>query len=64
MKRYTRRLRRGVFRNLEELNMAIRKLLSKLNRRPFRKKDGTRTSLWEAIDKPALKAVKDLRCSA
>ena len=27
----------------------------KLNHRPFRKKDGTRASVWEAIDKPALK---------
>jgi transposase len=30
-------------------------LLTKLNHRPFRKKDGTRASAWEAVDKPALK---------
>ena len=34
--------------------MAIRELLERLNHRPFRKKDGTRSTLWEVIDKPAL----------
>ena len=42
------------FFSLEELNAAIPELLAKLNRRPFRKKDGTRETAWEAIDKPAL----------
>jgi transposase len=48
-------LRHHKFFSLEELNMAIRQLLHKLNHRPFRKKEGTRASVWEAIDKPALK---------
>ena len=48
-------LRNRRFFSLEELNEAIRELLDKLNHRPFRKKDGTRASVWEAIDKPALK---------
>lgn len=48
-------LRNHKFFSLEELNVAIRELLHKLNHRAFRKKDGTRASLWEAIDKPALK---------
>jgi transposase len=48
-------LRHRKFFSLEELNVAIRELLEKLNRRPFRKKDGTRATVWEAIDKPALK---------
>ncbi len=48
-------LRNRKFFSLEELNVAIRDLLSKLNHRPFRKKDGTRASVWEAVDKPALK---------
>jgi hypothetical protein len=43
------------FFSLVELNGAIRELLAKLNHRPFRKKEGTRASAWEAIDKPALK---------
>src|SRR5437868_5501765 len=48
-------LRHRKFFSLEDLNVAIRELLGKLNHRPFRKKDGTRASVWEAIDKPALK---------
>src|SRR5947209_6856312 len=48
-------LRNHKFFSLEELNEAIRELLAKLNHRPFRKKDGTRASVWEAIDRPALK---------
>ena len=48
-------LRHRKFFSLEELNVAIRELLAKLNHRPFRKKDGTRASVWEAVDKPALK---------
>jgi hypothetical protein len=45
-------LRHRKFFSLEELNEAIRALLGKLNHRPFRKKDGTRASVWEAVDKP------------
>ena len=48
-------LRNRKFFSLEELNAAIRELLDKLNNRAFRKKDGTRATVWEAIDKPALK---------
>jgi len=48
-------LRHHKFFALEDLNVAIRELLGTLNHRPFRKKDGTRASVWEAIDKPALK---------
>ena len=35
-------LRHRKFFSLEELNLAIGELLSKLNHRPFRKKDGAR----------------------
>ena len=48
-------LRHRKFFSLEELNVAIGELLAKLNHRPFRKKDGTRASAWELLDKPALK---------
>lgn len=47
-------LRHRKFFSLEELNQAIRELLRKLNHRPFRKKEGTRASAWEAVDQPAL----------
>jgi transposase len=48
-------LRHRKFFSLEELNQAIRELLAKLNHRPFRKKEGTRASVWESVDRPALK---------
>ena len=48
-------LRHRKFFSLEELNAAIRELLTKLNHRPFRKRDGSRATAFEAIDKPALK---------
>ena len=48
-------LRHHKFFSLEELNVAIRELLTKLNHRPFRKREGSRATAFEAIDKPALK---------
>jgi len=36
------------------VNEAIRELLAKLKHRPCPQKDGTRASVWEAIDRPAL----------
>jgi transposase len=48
-------LRHHKFFSLEELNLAIRELLTKLNNRPYRKRDGSRASVFAAIDKPALK---------
>jgi transposase len=48
-------LRHRKFFSLEELNGAIRELLTKLNYRPFRKREGSRATVFEAVDKPALK---------
>jgi transposase len=48
-------LRHRKFFSLGELNGAIRELLGKLNQRPFKKRDGCRLSLFEQIDKPALR---------
>jgi hypothetical protein len=47
--------RKRTFFSLAELNAEIRRLLEDLNNRPFRKMDGTRRSLFEAMEKPALK---------
>jgi transposase len=47
-------LRNHRFFAIEDLNVAIRQLLTKLNQRPFRKRQGTRASLFESLDKPAL----------
>jgi len=48
-------LRHRVFFSLAELNDAIRELLERLNNKPFQKLEGTRRSLFEAIDRPALR---------
>src|SRR6202167_498096 len=47
-------LRHRKFFNLEELNQAIRELLARLNDRPSRKRDGSRSSLFHSLEKPAL----------
>jgi len=47
-------LRHRRFFNVSELNEAIAELLEHLNNRRFRKRDGTRTSLFQAMDRPAL----------
>jgi transposase len=49
------RLRRQTFFSLSELNSAIRNLLEGLNLRPFRKLSGSRRSLFESLDRPALR---------
>ena len=47
-------LRQRKFFSLTELNQAIRELLWKLNQRPFRKRPGSRASLFQELDRPAL----------
>lgn len=48
------RLRNRTFFYLSELNQAIAELLENLNHRPFAKLEGTRRTLFEKIDLPAL----------
>ena len=48
-------LRNHTFFSIEELNRAIAEKLQELNNRKFQKMDGTRRSLYETIDRPALK---------
>lgn len=48
-------LRNHTFFSIEELNRAIAEKLQDLNNRKFQKMDGTRRSLYETIDRPALK---------
>ena len=47
-------LRHEKFFSLADLNQALAKLLERMNQRPFRKREGTRASLYAAIDRPAL----------
>jgi transposase len=48
------RLRKHTFFSLAELNREIRRLLEWLNDRPFQKLKGTRRSLLESLERPAL----------
>jgi transposase len=48
-------LRHRKFFSLSEFNQAVRELLEKLNHRPFKKRPGCRASLFEGLDRPALK---------
>ena len=49
------RLRHRTFFSLAELNQAIVELLQVLNNKPFQKLAGSRRSLWEELDRPALR---------
>ena len=49
------RLRHHTFFSLDELNRAIKALLSELNHRPFKKLPGSRRSLFDTMDRPALR---------
>ena len=49
------RLRHRTFFGLGELNLAIRDLLDWVNRRPFKKLPGSRQSLFEELERPALR---------
>lgn len=51
------RLRNQTFFSLAALNTAITELLQGLNQRPFKKLPGSRQSLFEALDQPALSAL-------
>ena len=48
-------LRHRQFFRLEDLNRAIRELLERLNQRPFRKRDGSRASLFASLERSALR---------
>jgi len=48
------RLRHQTFFSIPELNTAIRAFREELNRRPFKKLPGSRRTMFEALDKPAL----------
>jgi transposase len=49
------RLRHQRFFSLDELNAAIRPLLAELNERPFQRLPGSRRSVFESLDRPAMR---------
>jgi hypothetical protein len=48
-------LRHQKFFRLVDLNHAIRELLERLNQRPFRKREGSRSSVFAAVERNALR---------
>ena len=54
-------LRRHRFFSLEEANQAIAKLLERLNQRPFRKREGSRATLFAQLDRPAMHPLPSTR---
>ncbi len=56
-RRILAKLRHRTFFSLTELNTAIAELLPELNRRPFQGRTESRCDLFEALDRPALKAL-------
>lgn len=55
------RLRNRIFYDLRTLNEAIAELLEELNRRPFKKLEGCRRTLFESVDRPAMKPLPACR---
>jgi len=55
------KLRNRTFFSLTELNQAIACLLAEYNRRPFQQLEGSRRSLFEKLDKPALMPLPQTR---
>jgi len=54
-------LRKRKFFSLAEVNQAIGELLVRLNQRPFRKRPGSRATLFAQLDRPALKPLPATR---
>lgn len=54
-------LRNHTFFNVHQANQAIGQKLQELNERPFQKLNGTRRSLYETLDRPALKPLPATR---
>lgn len=51
------KLRHQVFHTLTALNQSISELLNAMNKKPFQRLPGNRMSLFESLDKPALRAL-------
>jgi transposase len=54
-------LRHRKFFSLADLNAAIAELVEKLNGRPFRKREGCRKSVFQELDRPALRPLPAAR---
>src|SRR5262249_15730944 len=54
-------LRKQTFFTLTELNLAIGKLLQTLNDKPFKRLEGSRSSWFESVERPALRPLPETR---
>ena len=54
-------LRKRKFFSLAEVNQAIAELLVRVNQRPYRKREGSRATLFAQLDRPALKPLPAMR---
>jgi transposase len=54
-------LRNRTFFSLDDLNAAIADLVERLNARPFKKLEGCRRTAFEALDRPALRPLPQMR---
>jgi transposase len=54
-------LRKRKFFSLAEVNQAIAELLVRVNQRPFRKREGSRATLYAQLDRPALNPLPAMR---
>jgi len=54
-------LRHRRFFSVMEANQAVRQLLERVNQKPFRKRPGSRASLFTELDQPALRALPSER---
>jgi len=54
-------LRHRKFFSLAELNQAIRELLEQLNHHPFKKREGSRSRLFQEVDRPAMRSLPQER---
>lgn len=57
IERLLARLRKRTFFSLGELNAAIAELLEELNAKPFQKLPGSRKSLFETLERPAMRSL-------
>ena len=55
------RLRHRYFFSMTELNQEIRNILIELNNKPYQKREGTRQSVFQKIDRPAMRPLPTTR---
>lgn len=55
------RLRHRYFFSMTDLNQEIQSILQELNNKPYQKREGTRQSVFQKIDRPAMRSLPTIR---